>query len=63
MVIFELVGASYSIHVTLVYLIFSLWFMLLRMKGGSCACTPFTSMLTLHPPFEKSGYGPDMSQL
>ena len=45
-VIFELMGIT--------------WFMLLCMKGGSCTCTPLTSTLTLHPPFEKSGYGPDL---
>ena len=30
---------------------FFVWFMLLCMKGGSCACTPFTSTL-------RSGYRP-----
>ena len=25
---------------------------------GSCTCTPLTSTLTLHPPFENSGYRP-----
>ena len=28
------------------------------MKGGSCTYVPLTSTLTLHHPFEKSGYGP-----
>ena len=30
----------------------------LCMKGGICTCMPLTSTPTLHPPFEKSGYGP-----
>ena len=62
----KLVGVSIHFKfVTLLHLIFSLsslhGFLLLCMKGGSCACMPLTSMLTLHPPFEKSGYRPDHS--
>ena len=59
-VIFELVGVSIHFDlVTLLYLIFSCaQFLLLCMKGGSCTSMPLTSTLTLHPPFEKFGYGP-----
>ena len=42
-------------------LIFCAQFLFLCMKEGSCTCMPLTSMLTLHPPFEKSGYGPGVN--
>ena len=61
-VIFKLVGFSIFFLNLLLYVIFSLssccaQFLLLCMKGVSCTCMPLTSTLTLHPPFEKSGYG------
>ena len=66
MVIFKLVGISIHFEfVTLLYQILSLnslhglYASLHARARPSCTCTPLTSTLTLHPPFEKSGYGPD----
>ena len=60
---FQLVGVSIHFEfVTLPYLIFHYKFLctvfVLCMKRGSCICMPLTRTLTLHPPFEKSGYRP-----
>ena len=34
----------------------------LCLKGSICTCMPLTSTRTLHPSFEKSGYGPEHAE-